>query len=174
MIVSSTVALIVLGGLIGVAAILLWPYVVSVFADNIIPFFRSKLGGKFGVVVADALASLLGWLDGKVTLARRAVAAIWRMFKQKILGMKATYRKVTNETATVETEAALAPDAKGTRKQRVKEREVPLSDLPDEVRKQLEQGATAVEVDVADTVARRVADQAVKQDIPLEELDLRV
>ncbi len=169
----TIVCIAVAGGLIGLA-ILFWHYIVAVFADHIIPFFRSKLGGTIGPAIADGLANLIGWLDGKVTLVRSVVASVWRLFKQRVLGMKATYRKITPTTATVDTEATLAPGTSGKRILRVKEREVPLSDLPDEVRQQLEQGATTVEVDVAATVARRVADQAAMENIPLEDLDLRM
>ena len=176
MIITGTIAVkvAIALGLIGLTVVLFWHYIVAVFADHIIPFFRSKLGGKLGTAIADGLASLIGWLDGKVTLVRSTVSAVWQLFKQKVLGMKATYRKATATTASVETEAILDPDTTGKRKLRVSEREVPLSDLPDEVRQELERGATTVEVDLADTITRRVAEQAAKDNIPIEELDLRL
>jgi hypothetical protein len=154
---------------LGIGGLVFWHHIVHVFANHIIPFFRKNLGDS----VADAVASVIGWIDGKVVLVRNVVAAVWRMFKEKVLGIKVVYKKTSATTATRETVSDLQSGPGQAKRVRVTEESIPLDELPADVRRQLiSQPTQAVEKDMKDQVTKLVRQRAVDEGIPVQELGM--
>jgi hypothetical protein len=164
-----TIAIIIAAVLAG--TVVLWHHIVNVFASYIIPFLRRHIGDT----VADGVASMVAWVDRKVVLARNAVATLWRVFKERILGIKAVYRKTSATKASVETISTIRTGQREVKRERVTEEEVPLDELPDEVREQIIRNPLApVEVDLKADVERRVISRASEEGIKPQELDMKI
>jgi hypothetical protein len=82
----SAIVIVIITTVVGLA---LWSYIANVMAEYVIPFIRNNISNS----VADAIAGMFDWLDGKVVLARSAAKAAFNLFKTKVLGFKATYKK---------------------------------------------------------------------------------
>jgi hypothetical protein len=152
-------------------SLLLWHHIVDFFAVHVIPFLRRSVSDT----VADAVASVIAWLDGKAGLVRKAVISAWRVFKERVLGIKRVYRKTSATTVTVETVSILRTGPQEAKKQTVVEESVSLDEVPDEVREQLVRSpGSAVEADLGADIEKMVAKKAVKEGIPAEELELKL
>jgi hypothetical protein len=162
---------------LGIAAILLgigltvifWHHIVDLFSTHLIPFMRQKIGSG----VADAVASVIGWLDKKVVLVRNALKAAWRMFKERVLGLRATYRKTSPTTVTAETVATLRAGPTEAKRVTITEESVPIDDLPDEVRLSLiNNPAMPVTRDLTKDIEEVAVKRAEEENIPVLELGL--
>ncbi len=166
-----TIALVIAAAGVLFGSLLLWHHIVDFFAAHVIPSLRRSVGDT----VADTVATVIAWLDGKAVLTRKAVISAWRVFKERVLGIKASYIKTSPTTATVETVSTLRTGPQGATKLTVKEESVSLDDLPDEIREQLIRNpGSAVAADLGADVERMVANRAEEEGIPAQELALKL
>jgi hypothetical protein len=147
-----------------VGSVVLWRYITDLFSDHIIPLLRRQVGDS----VADSVTSVITWLDKKISPGRAALAAAWRVFKQRVLGIKATYRKTSSTTVSVETVSLVRVDDTTAKKLTVSEQELPLDGMKDSVREQLIRNPSQpVVVDLRQDVEEFAKDRAQKEGLDL-------
>jgi len=148
------------------STIVIWPYIVDLFARVVIPFIRKTLGDT----IAEPVATLLTWVDRPASVARAKVTTGWRFFRATVLGIKTTYRKTSATTALEKTETwLLHPSKPGIVNHHAEEREIAYEDLPQEIRDKMNrQGITGGELNLKEVVEKRVQEQAQKEGLVLE------
>ena len=151
-------------GLSVAAALYFWNQIVDYLSKRIVPWVREKLGLR----AAEIFTDLIVWLDKGACRSRQAVKAAWEFFKEKVLSMKTTYRKVTADTVQATTESVIMmPD--GTCVRRREETTVEWSDLPEDVRREMmRQNAKQAEMDVRRAVEEQAKRRAQEQGMEME------
>jgi hypothetical protein len=167
--------------------VVMWIYIIELFSKVIIPMIRKGLGNQ----VADAVATIVSWLDNPVSIVRGAVLDAWRQFKSGVLGIKTTWKtkrgraietteviylldngETGNRTTTSEgtpSRLATARLDNGEAEIQTTIRGVPREKLPPEIRaKMVRLGTDVAELDMMEALERRVKETAKKQEIILE------
>lgn len=98
--------------------------------------FRPWIAEKFGVRVGDSFAELICWLDNKTTAIIRNLKGIIRFFKERVLGMKSNYKKISPHTVVHERESYIHLDD-GKVLRRKETTEMAYEDLPDSIRSEM-------------------------------------
>lgn len=153
----------VLTGILALAGItvLSWTLIVHQFSVTIIPLLRRA----FGDTVANGVAMLIGKLDDAMTMTRRGLRDAWRVFTEKCLGWKTTFKKSSSSTVTAHSEAYVhTQDGKVLR--RTSEEELNWEDVPEEIRHAFtRQGGRDEVVDSKEVAMRTVSNAAAKHGV---------
>jgi excisionase family DNA binding protein len=146
-----------------------WLWIVAMMAKHVIPALR----GAAGDVVADAVANLIAWLDGKVVLTRHALVTSAQLFAERVRSLISTFRWTNSGTATAETRATIRVDQATVSQLRVETENIPREELPDEVQNWFNQNPRqAAAVDVRDAIRRVVIHKGAELGVTAEELTL--
>jgi hypothetical protein len=167
--------------------VVMWIYIIELFSKVIIPMIRKGLGNQ----VADAVATIISWLDNPVSIVRGAVLDAWQQFKSGVLGIRTTWKmdraravetteviylldkgEAGTRTMTSEGMPSISASARldnGEAEIQTTIRRVPREKLPPEIRaKMMRLGTDVAELDMMEALERRVKETAKKQEIVLE------
>lgn len=146
--------IIVIAATLGVA-IALWPWIVHLLSQHVIPFARRVLGESVG----NQLTEFVGWIDDRMCLARQQIVAGWRAFQQNIQGLDTTYAKTSPSSVRATTTLDVGVEKSF-------EEEVAWEDLPRDVRRKLSASQPA-NVNIREAVAKRARELAKKHGVEL-------
>lgn len=132
-----------------------WGSIVRTFRTWIIPTLRARLGDG----VADAVATLLAFIDRPMCAMRRAAGAAIGLFREKVLGLEKEYRDRGRVVETV-TEVLLVHETNPAMARKVvMTEEMPYHEIPNDVRDRMNRtGQNEVPVDVRRGVEEKVAE----------------
>lgn len=97
---------------------------------------RPWIAEKFGTRIGDSFAEMICWLDNKTTSVVRGLKGIVRFFKERVLGIKSTYKKVSPHVVAHEREVYVHLDD-GRVLKRKETSEMAYEDLPDSIRNEM-------------------------------------
>lgn len=125
--------------------------------------FRPWIAEKFGTKVGDALAELICWIDNRTTMIVRNLKSVVRFFKERVLGLKSNYKKISPHTVSHEREIYIHLDD-GKVLKRKETTEMAYEDLPDSIRSEMiRQSKTDVTMDekqfTLDAVKKRAEEE---------------
>jgi len=120
----------VLGG-IAAAVIILWPIIVDIIQQRIIPYVRRIMGNS----VAEVLASFVCFLDRTITFVRRQAKKLLKYFQGVILKMDTTYIKLDENNMSATTQAYVNNSGKVSKL--TIEEEIAYEDVPADIREKM-------------------------------------
>ena len=113
------------------AIVYFWNYIVDFFQNVIIPWFRKV----FGDIAANILASIVSFCDKGISWTRQQIKRAWKWFRERVLGMKSDYVKVSsNQVERTTTTYTSTQDGKVIRT--VRTEPLDWEDVPDNIRDQ--------------------------------------
>lgn len=144
-------------------AVAAWPWLCDYFQCQLIPYLRDR----FSADLANSVADLIVFLDGKATPTRALFAKGWRALTRSVLGLKTTYKKTSAAEAVATTEQYLHNDGRVVRV--VHEEQLSWADIPSEIRsqmiKQQADAGTLDQLQVVEEQARKVAEEHAMLDL---------
>jgi len=138
------------------AVIACWPYIVNLFSQTIIPFVRERISPT----VADYIADIISFADGKLVPIRQQLKKAWRVFNETLLGCKTIYEKQGPNKLKAVTKFVTRND-NGKIEMSQFEEIVEWDDLPESIRSEItKQNKDGGELDVRKAVQTKVREIA--------------
>jgi len=157
--------------LIGIAMgtiVAFWAQIVDLFSQKIIPWVREHISP----VIAEAIADVISFADGKIVPARIKLKASWKKFRETVLGTQTTYTRVGPDKIRAHT-AVATRNLDGQLAISEMEEIVDWSNLPESIRSEMiRQNKNAARFDVHKAVCEKAIKVAKEKDL-LEVLEMQ-
>ena len=138
-----------------------WAEIVDLFSQKIIPWVREHISPG----VAEAIADIITFADGKIVPTRKMLKASWKKFKETVLGTQTTYTRIgPDEIKAHTTMATRNLDGKFV----ISEMEeiVDWSSLPESIRSEMiQQNKNAARFDVHKAVCEKAKSVAKEHEL---------
>ena len=145
-----------------------WAEIVDLFSQKIIPWVRNNISPE----IADAVADIISFADGKVVSLRATLKNSWKRFRETVLGTQTTYTRLGADRIQAHTTIATR-NVEGKYAISEMEEIVDWSSLPESVRSEMiRQNKNSARFDVHKAVCEKVGKVAEEQNL-LEVLEMQ-